>query len=88
MILNYLMYVLMLGMGIYLLYLSKNINNVHVVTKYSKVNYAKLYKSMGITFIVFALLSFVTRLTVPQYEFILPVIMIIILIYLNKKYRK
>lgn len=88
MILNYLMYVLMLGMGIYLLYLSKNINNVHVVTKYSKVNYAKLYKSMGITFIVFALLSFVTRLTVPQYEFILPVFMIIILIYLNKKYRK
>lgn len=88
MILNYLMYVLMLGMGIYLLYLSKNINNVRVVTKYSKVNYAKLYKSMGITFIVFALLSFIIRLTVPQYEFILPVIMIIILIYLNKKYRK
>lgn len=88
MILNYIMYVLMFGMGMYLLYLSKSINNVRVVTKYSKVNYAKLYKSMGITFIVFALISFVIRLTFPQYEFILPVIMIIILIYLNKKYRK
>ncbi|TDM48453.1 hypothetical protein ETI08_04730 [Macrococcoides goetzii] len=88
MILNYLMYILMLVMGAYLIYLSKNILNANVNTKYKKENYKKLYMYMGITFIIFALISFITRLTMPQYEFIMPFSMIIVLIILNKKYRK
>ncbi|WP_414043862.1 hypothetical protein [Macrococcus animalis] len=88
MILNYLIYVLMLGMGGYLIYISKNIGNTKVATKYSKENYAQLYLYMGYTFIIFAMLSFITRMTFPQYEFILPFIMIIILFILNKRFRK
>lgn len=88
MILNYLIYALLFGMGGYLIYLSKNIVNTKVATKYSKENYVKLYLYMGYTFIAFAMMSFITRMTVPQYEFILPFIMIIILFVLNKKYRK
>ncbi|MFC6292204.1 hypothetical protein BHU61_00715 [Macrococcus epidermidis] len=88
MILNYLMYILMLAMGGYLIYLSKQIVNANVNTKYKKENYRKLYLYMGYTFIIFAVISFITRMTAPQYEFIMPFTMIIILIVLNKKYRK
>ncbi|MCE4955978.1 hypothetical protein [Macrococcoides caseolyticum] len=86
--LNYLMYILMVMMGGYLLYLSRNIKHTTVATKYNKKNYETLYKYMGITFILFAGLSFIFRMTLPQYEFILPFVMIIILVVLNKKYRK
>ncbi|UTH16797.1 hypothetical protein [Macrococcus epidermidis] len=88
MIFNYLMYILMLAMGGYLIYLSKQIVNANVNTKYKKENYRKLYLYMGYTFIIFAVISFITRMTAPQYEFIMPFTMIIILIVLNKKYRK
>lgn len=88
MILNYLMYLLMLAMGGYLIYLSKQIVNANVNTKYKKENYRKLYLYMGYTFIIFAVISCITRVIAPQYEFIMPFTMIIILIVLNKKYRK
>ncbi|WP_414047725.1 hypothetical protein ACMGE7_02315 [Macrococcus equi] len=88
MVLNYLMYLLMLGMGLYLIYLSKNIKNTKVATKYAKTNYELLYRYMGYTFLVFALISFVVRYTIPNLEVVLPFVMILILYILNKKYRK
>ena len=88
MLANYLMYILMAVVGIYLIYVGKNIKNMEIKTKYKKENLAKLYPYMGIAFIVAAIASVIIKSTIPHLEVIIPFAMIIILLVLNWKYRR